>query len=223
MNPPAAPDAALIRATADRYAASGRYTRHFIAGKLRRDPASAAIFARAAPGLGHVLDLGCGHGQLGLALLLAGRATAVTGLDRAGPKIDDAARAAAGLPARFEAADIATAALPGCDTVLLVDVLYQMPPALQLDLLARVAACARRDVLIRTFDPDAGWRSRIGFAMEVVGRALRRKGAQTAIAPLPLPALAAPLAAAGFSVTIQPCWSGTPLPNVLLIAERARC
>ena len=221
MHPPAALDAALIRTTADRYGAAGRYTRHFIAGKLRHDPASAAIFARAAPGLGHVLDLGCGHGQLALALLLAGRATAVTGLDRAGPKIGDATRAAAGLPARFEAADIATATLPGCDTVLLVDVLYQMPPALQLDLLARVAACARCRVFIRAFDPDAGWRSRVGFALERAGRALRREGAHAAIAPLPLAALSAPLAAAGFSVTIQPCWSGTPLPNVLLIAERA--
>lgn len=223
MNPPAAPDAALIRATANRYAGSGRFTRHFIAGKLRHDPASAAIFAYAGGGLGHVLDLGCGHGQLALALLLAGRATAVTGLDRAGPKITDAARAAAGLPARFEAADIATATLPACDTVLLVDVLYQMPPALQLDLLARVIACAPRRAFIRAFDPDAGWRSRVGFAMERAGRALRREGAQTAIAPLPLATLSAPLAAAGFSVTIQPCWSGTPLPNVLLIAERARC
>ena len=221
MHPPAALDAALIRATADRYAASGRYTRYFIAGKLRHDPASAAIFARAAPGLGHVLDLGCGHGQLALALLLAGRATAVTGLDRAGPKIGDATRAAAGLPARLEAADIATATLPGCDTVLLVDVLYQMPPALQLDLLAQVAECARRRVFIRAFDPDAGWRSWMGFGLERAGRALRREGARAAIAPLPLATLSAPLAAAGFSVTIQPCWSGTPLPTVLLIAERA--
>ncbi|MES2713240.1 MAG: class I SAM-dependent methyltransferase [Pseudomonadota bacterium] len=223
MRYPNAPDAALIRTTASRYAASGRYTRHFIAGKLRQDPASAAIFAHAAPGLGHVLDLGCGHGQLALALLIAGRATQVTGLDRAGPKIEDAARAAAGLPARFEAADIATATLPACDTVLLVDVLYQMPPALQLNVLARVAACARRRVFIRAFDPDVGWRSRVGFAMERIGRALRREGALTAIAPLPLPRLAVPLAAAGFSVTIEPCWSGTPLPNVLLFAERAPC
>ncbi|MDB5316135.1 MAG: hypothetical protein JWO26_1084 [Rhodospirillales bacterium] len=217
------PDAALIRATADRYAGSGRFTRHFVASKLRHDPATATIFGLAAPGLGHMLDLGCGHGQLALALLLAGRAEWVTGLDRAGPKIDDAARAATGLPARFDAADIATATLPDCDTALLVDVLYQMPPDLQRDLLGRVAQCARRRVLIRAFDPGLGWRSRVGFAMERIGRALRREGANTAIAPLPLAELAAPLAAAGFSVTIMPCWSGTPFPNVLLIAERAPC
>jgi len=100
-------------------------------------------------------------------------------------------------------------------------VLYQMPPAAQHALLRRVAGCARERVLIRAFDPDRGWRSRVGFAMERLGRALRRQGAESAIAPLPLATLAAPLAAAGFSVTIRPCWSGTPLPNVLLIAERA--
>jgi SAM-dependent methyltransferase len=217
------PDAALIGATADRYAGAGRFTRHFVAGKLRHDPATAAIFALATPSLGHVLDLGCGHGQLALALLIAGRATEVTGLDRAGPKINDAAGASAGLPARFEAADIATATLPDCDTVLLIDVLYQMPPALQRDLLGRVAQSARHRVLIRAFDPDLGWRSAVGFAMEGVGRTLRGEGASTSIAPLPRDELAAPLAAAGFSVTIIPCWSGTPFPNVLLIAERASC
>ncbi|MBR0657442.1 methyltransferase domain-containing protein [Plastoroseomonas arctica] len=216
-------NAALIETVAARYAGAGRFAQGFVRGKLRHDPANAAIFALAMPDFGHVLDLGCGYGQLALALLLGGRANQVTGLDRAGPKISYAAGAAAGLPARFEAADIASAPLPECDTVLLIDVLYQMPAALQRDLLARVAQIARARVLVRAFDPALGWRSQVGFAMERIGRTLRREGAQAAIAPLPLPELAAPLAAAGFSVSIRPCWSGTPLPNVLLIAERAPC
>ena len=213
-------DAALIAATAARYRDSGRFAQGFVRGKLRGDPATAAILALGADGFGHLLDLGCGRGQLALALLLAGHATAITGLDRAGAKIADAARAAQGLAARFEAADLATAALPDCDTVLLIDVLYQMPEALQLSLLDRAARAARRRVLIRAFDPQRGWRSAVGRAMEGAARLLRGEITCAAIAPLPLPRLAAPLEAAGFTVSISPCWQGTPLPNVLLIAER---
>ncbi|MBR0665389.1 class I SAM-dependent methyltransferase [Roseomonas hellenica] len=213
-------DASLIAATAARYAGAGRFAQGFVSGKLRRDPATAAILALGADGFGHLLDLGCGRGQLALALLLAGHATDVTGLDRAGSKIADAARAAEGLAARFEAADLATAPLPDCDTAMLIDVLYQMPGGLQRDLLTRVARVARRRVLIRAFDPDRGWRSAVGFAMEGAGRLLRGEIRRAAIAPLPLPALAAPLQAAGFAVRITPCWQGTPLPNVLLVAER---
>jgi SAM-dependent methyltransferase len=213
-------DAALIAATAARYAGAGRFAQGFVRGKLRGDPATAAIIALGARGFGHLLDLGCGRGQLALALLLAGHATEVTGLDRAGAKIADAARAAVGLPARFEAADLATAALPECDTAMLIDVLYQMPPGLQQDLLGRVARAARRRVLIRAFDPDRGWRSAVGRAMEGAGRLLRGEAGRAAIAPLPIAALAAPLEAAGFTVAIAPCWQGTPLPNVLLVAER---
>jgi SAM-dependent methyltransferase len=213
-------EASLIAATAARYAGAGRFARGFVRGKLSGDPATAAILALGADGFGHLLDLGCGRGQLALALLLAGHATQVTGLDRAGAKITDATRAAEGLAARFEAADLAAAALPACDTAMLIDVLYQMPEALQRDLLARVAQAARRRVLIRAFDPDRGWRSAVGFAMEGAGRLLRGEMRRAAIAPLPLPALATPLEEAGFVVRITPCWQGTPLPNVLLVAER---
>ena len=74
--------------------------------------------------------------------------------------------------------------------------------------------------LVRAFDPDRGWRSAAGLAMEVLGRALR--GDRNAIRPLPLAAVAAPFEAAGFAVSVSPCWGNTPLPNVLLVAERRR-
>jgi hypothetical protein len=54
--------------------------------------------------------------------------------------------------------------------------------------------------------------------MEVLGRAVR--GDRNAIRPLPLAAVAAPLEAAGFVVSVSPCWGNTPLPNILLVAER---
>lgn len=211
---------ALIQAVSSRYAAASRYTRGYVRSKLRRDPATAAILGLAAERpFGHVVDLGCGRGQLALALLLGLRARRVTGLDSDAPRLREARNAAKGLPARFDLADLTEAPVPECDTVLLVDVLYQLPPRAQLRLLERAATAARQRLVIRAFDPHLGWRSRVGFAMEVVNRALRRDSGAS-IRPMPLPQLSARLTALGFHVTVRPCWAGTPLPNVLVVAER---
>ena len=212
---------ALAAAVSARYEGASRFARGFVGGKLRHDPATLALLRLAARRpFGAVVDLGCGRGQLGLALLAAGSAERLTGLDRDGAKLAEARRAAAGLPARFAEADLADPglALPECDTLLMVDVLYQLPEPAQRPLLAAAARAARRRVLVRAFDPDRGWRSAAGLAMEVLGRAVR--GDRNAIRPLPLAAVAAPLEAAGFAVSVSPCWGSTPLPNVLLVAER---
>lgn len=210
---------ALIRTVTARYAAASRFARGYVAGKLRHDPATAAILGLAARrGFGQVVDLGCGRGQLGLALLAAGLAEGLTGLDRDAAKLAEARQAAAGLPARFTEADLTTAPVPDCDTLLLVDVLYQLPEAAQRPLLARAMAAARRRLVLRAFDPDRGWRSRFGLAMEWLGRALR--GDSAAVRPLPLRDLIASLEAAGFAVSVSSCWGNTPLPNMLLVAER---
>ena len=209
----------LAREVAGLYAGASRFARGYVGGKLRSDPASRAVLARAADQpFGIVADLGCGRGQLGLALLTAGLAREVIGLDRDARKIAEARAAAARLPARFMVGDLAAEAVPDCDTALLIDVLYQLPVPVQRRLLAAVAERARRRVLIRAFDPARGWRSALGLAMERAGRLVR--GDRNAIAPMPMEALAAPFRAAGFAVSVTPCWSGTPLPNVLLVAER---
>lgn len=197
----------------------GRFAQGFVRGKLRADPVLPALLA--LPPLGEVVDLGCGRGQLALALLLAGRADGVTGLDLDAAKIACANASAAGLPARFAVADLATASIPRCDTLLLIDVLLQLPHGAQRALLERILAAAPARIVIRNFDPDRGWRSAVGFAMEharrVLGADLGRAGA---LAPLPLRDLATPLEDAGYRVTISPCWAGTPLPNVFMLAQR---
>jgi len=212
----------LAARVAARYPGISRTERGFIGGKLKRDPAVAALLALGqARHLGEVLDLGCGRGQLAIALLLAGVAARVTGVDIDAAKVALARRAAEGLPARFEVADLATAEVPRADTVLLVDVLLQLPPAAQDALLARIAATWPRLVAIRAFDPERGWRSAIGFGMERIRRRLGAdRGLDGALAPRPLAEIARPLEAAGYALRVTPCWAGTPLPNVLLVAER---
>lgn len=212
----------LAAQVAGRYLGISRTARGFIRGKLKRDPAVAALIALGrAEGFGAVADLGCGRGQLALALLLAGVADSVEGLDIDAGKIALAQRAATGLPASFAVADLAVADIPPCDTLLMIDVLLQLPIPAQDALLARIAAAGAHRLVIRAFDPERGWRSAFGFAMERIRRLLGGDlGLRGAIAPRPLAAIARPLEAAGYVVRIAPCWSGTPLPNVLLVAER---
>jgi predicted RNA methylase len=63
-----------------------------VRGKLLTDPATPAILrlARAAGGFGAVADLGCGRGQVGLALLASGLAQSVVGLDLDAARIAEA-------------------------------------------------------------------------------------------------------------------------------------
>ncbi|MEO3474673.1 class I SAM-dependent methyltransferase [Roseomonas sp. CAU 1739] len=197
----------------------GRAAQGFARGKLRRDPVLPALLAQ--PPLGDVLDLGCGRGLIALALVLAGRARSVTGLDLDTGKIARAAVAADGLLARFAVADLATAEIPPCDTVLLIDVLSQMPPDAQHALLARILAVAPARIIIRTPDPERGWRSAVGLAAEHLRRWFGAdRAGYRAVAPLLPHDLTAPLEAAGYRIAITPCWAGTPLPNVLILAER---
>lgn len=212
---------ALTGRVAARYAEASRFGRNFVRGKLLTDPATSAILrlATRVGGLGTVTDLGCGRGQVGLALLLAGLAERVQGIDLDAGKIAEASRAAAGLPARFTVGDLARVAVPEADTVLIFDVLLQLPEAAQQALLGRMAAAARHRIVIRAFDPACGWRAGVGVAMERLGCRIRGDGSD--FRPLPLAAIASPLQAAGFQTAVTPCWGWTPLPNVMLVAERA--
>lgn len=228
--PPASPrparvDRALIDRLEQRYVPCGRVARGFVRWKLRLDPVHQAIFDAAdaasdtAP-FGHVLDLGCGRGQFALALLEAGLAHEATGFDWDAPLIDQARRAAPGLPARFAAADLRQQKLPVADTTLLVDLLYQLDFTAQQDLVRRAAAATRERLFIRALDPERGWRSRVGRNAERLSR-LVRLYRKAEIAPTPVTTFKGWLEQAGFACTVRPCWGATPFPNVLLVASRS--
>jgi SAM-dependent methyltransferase len=187
---------------------------------LRRDPVHGDVLDLGErSGFGAVLDIGCGRGQLGVALLQAGLAHSVVGLDRSAAHLDQARRAAEGLAFTARIQDFARdAELPHVDTVLMVDVLYQLTPAAQSALLRSAARAARHLVLIRTLDPDRGLRSAITLAFE---RAVRRVSPHSGahVSPLPIASLGDILREDGFAVSVAPCWRGTPTANVLLTAR----
>ncbi len=213
-------DDALAR-TARRYVGGRRFARHYVASKLRTDPVHRTVLdLAAAEPFGDVLDVGCGRGQLGIALLEAGGARSVMGLDWAGGALGDARRAGAGLAFTAHAQDLgADDRMPRCDTALVIDVLYILRQAQALRLLAAVAHAARDRVLVRTLDPALGWRSRVHLALERIGRPVWPH-AGAVVDPAPIPALLQVLTRAGFDTDVTPCWAGTPFANVLLVARR---
>ncbi len=169
---------------------------------------------------GDVVDLGCGRGQLGVALLAAGLARSVLGMDRPGPALADARRAGAGLPFAVQQADLATdPGVPACDTVLLVDVLYQLGAGPALALLRAAARAARERVIIRTLDPGLGWRSGLATVLERAARGWWPHAGRQ-VEPLAVPVLIATLRDEGFAASAVPCWQGTPFANVLIAARR---
>ncbi len=200
----------LLRRVSARYRERGRFARHYVAAKLRRDPLTAALLA-AGP-LGTVADLGCGRGQFAALLLESGQAHDVTGLERNPTLLADATAALAGLPFAGHAQDLATdPALPETDTVLMLDMLYQLPTQAQSRLLRAATRSARHTILIRTANPAA----RLTRLLEHGFRRIWPHSGATVNAQ-PVDWIAGHLREGGFAVDIAPCHVGTPFGNVLV-------
>ena len=213
--------AALLVRVAARYRGCGPFAAHYVAGKLRHDPLTGALLALGMAGaLGEVVDLGCGRGQFAALLLEAGLARRVVGLDASARLLAQAHRALHGLCFEGRLQDLsADPVVPKADTVLLLDVLYQLPTPAQARLLDAVARSARRQVVIRTADPAQGGRARLTRMLEQAGRrAWPHAGA--VVNAQPIGWIADRLDQAGCSVRVAPCWAGTPFSNVLLTAQR---
>jgi 2-polyprenyl-3-methyl-5-hydroxy-6-metoxy-1,4-benzoquinol methylase len=216
--------AASIGRAVHRYRHAGRFARRYVSAKLRRDPIYADLLAGADPftgGWGHVVDIGCGRGQLAAVLLEAGLAQRVTGLDWNRAHLDQAAAALAGLEFKAVVCDLTTSlSVPEADTVTIIDVLYQLPTDIQHRLLDQAAAATRQRLLIRTLDATSGLRGVFAVLGERLARRLLPSGGAH-VNPLPVTAIAARMADAGFTVAIRPSWRGTPFANVVLQGRRA--
>ena len=218
--PGSAQHRAVLERTARRYRGCDRFTRSYVRAKVRLDPVHTDILALAArEDFGLVVDIGCGRGQMGVALLEAGSARHVAGLDCNRRALAQARRAAAGLPFHAEHRDLAQdPPLGAADTVLMIDVLYQLDPAAQHALLHAAAGMAPRRILIRTPGPSRGLRIRLLLAWERLFRPIwPTAGSQ--VNRLPLNRLVRVLQGLGYDSVIAPCSRGTPFSNVLLVAR----
>jgi SAM-dependent methyltransferase len=208
----------VLARVAERYRPCGRLTYGYVTSKLHRDPVLRALLAE--PGdFGEVVDLGCGRGQNGIALLEAGRARTALGIDFKRAHLETATRAGAGLPFRVVRVNLAeTQTLPPCDTALMIDVLYQLRADAQLQLLRAAARIARQRLLIRTIDPDRGFRSTLTIAIERLGRRVSPNSGE-GVTVLPIAPLLDAVECEGFKASVKPCWHGTPFSNVIISAR----
>ena len=212
--------AAAFDRTVQRYREASRFGQGYVAAKVRLDPLYRDLLVLPDAQFGRVVDLGCGRGQLGIFLLEAGAACAVTAIDCQDSLLQEARQAGRGLAFTAERADLANLhSLPPADTVLLIDVLYQLDTTAQQALL-RAAVAAGKRIIIRTGDPSRGWRSLLTATLERMARRFwPHSGVHVNQRPPEL--IVAALSRGGCVVSIAPCWRGTPFCNILIDARRA--
>ncbi len=211
----------MFARVAQRYRRCGRGTYLYVKAKLAHDPVHRDVLALAAQEpFGDVIDIGCGRGQLGVALLEAGLAHSVLGIDRQARHLAQAQQAAAGLAYAVATQDLASwQDAPQAQTALLIDVLYQLADEAQHAVLRAASRAARDRLIIRTLDPDCGVRSRLTLALERAMRPVSPHSGER-VNPWKLARLQALLREFGFAATVTPCWHGTPFANMLIIARR---
>lgn len=228
--------AALVEIASAPYRGMGRFAWQFARGKLKGDPAFAAILA-----LGllrqrtRILDLGCGQGLLAAWLLaaqavqLAGRwprdwAPAPAPEQLSGIEINPhevaRARQALGERAHFLEGDIRHVDYGAVDAIVILDVLHYNDFASQEVVLSRArAALAPGGVLLlRVGDAAGGW----GFALsmlidQLVALARRRRWVR--LAGRPVSEWRSLLTRLGFTTEALPMSAGTPFANVLIVAR----
>ncbi len=212
----------MFARVARRYRGCGRGIYGYVASKLTFDPVHRDVLALAdEEHFGNVLDLGSGRGQLGVALLEAGLASSVVGMDRRIRHLAQACHAAGGLPYYAVAQDLSLPlAVVSATTVLLIDVLYQLADDAQHATLLAACRAAQDRILIRTLDPDRGVRSRLSVGVERMMHPVSPHSGAL-VNPWKLPRLLALLTERGFATSITPCWGRTPFANVLIIGRRA--
>ena len=206
---------------AARYRPAGRFARHYVAGKLRHDPFWPALHDLATrEKLGDVVDIGCGRGQFAAALLQAGLAHSVLGIDVQRTHLEQARAAMLDLAFSTRWQDFSIdPSIPVADTIMIVDVLYQLEGDVQAAMLRQAAEAARKTIILRTCDPDIGLRSKITRAIEGALRPVWPHAGRHVNA-CAVSNMVAILENYGMECTISPCWSGTPFSNVLIVATK---
>src|SRR5262249_39770177 len=111
--------------------------------------------------------------------------------------------------------------IPNAATVLMIDVLYQLEPRIQMALLQAAIRAARERLIIRTLDPDRGVRSCVTVCWEKLTRRLSPHSGKH-VAACQVSCIVRILAEAGLATCVVPCWQGTPFANVLIVGRPVR-
>lgn len=190
-------------------------------GKIRHDPAYAAVAGWIGADETPLLDVGCGLGLLGFYLRERGWRGAYRGLDFDRAKIA-AAREAASDVARFELDDSRAQSLPDFSGhVALIDVLHYLPENDQQALLRQAAERVAPGALliVRNVLRTPGLRFQLTRAEEWFIHAIGWVASPAWHFPTRAE-IETPLREAGFVADVRPLWGNTPFNSFAIVARR---
>jgi SAM-dependent methyltransferase len=179
------------------------------------------------PRSGRVLEVGCGHGLVAVHLALTATDRRVVGSDIDGHKIAMARRAAETLPegARPDFVHREDGTIPDgpWDAIVVVDVLYLLPPEGELDLLeACIAQLAPGGTLIvKEADVRPRWKHRLATLQELLATRVLRITAGATVTFTPIGEIAHALERRGLSVRTRRVDKGYLHPHALVVGVRA--
>jgi 2-polyprenyl-3-methyl-5-hydroxy-6-metoxy-1,4-benzoquinol methylase len=190
--------------------------------------ASCPIPAVAAevPDAGRVLEVGCGHGLVSVHLALASPAREVTGTDIDERKIEHARSAAetlaVALRPAFEHRGDGSIPPGPWDAIVIVDVLYLLPPEDEAALLDDcVSQLAPGGVLVvKEADVIPRWKHRLATAQEHLATRVLRITAGSTVTFTPIADLADALKSRGLEVRTHRVDRGYLHPHALVVATR---
>ena len=173
MRRPGGTTTAALERAVHRYRSAPLVARTMVHG--RAFLSDLAFVDRYVPRHGFIVDLGCGHGLFANLLAEASASRRVLGIDVDERKIEIARTTIQGRESiRFEQGDIVHEAIPKCDAVTIIDVLYLLAPSDQEAVLRKAAAALAENapLVVKTQERSATPRYALTFAQELVTHSL---------------------------------------------------
>ena len=199
-----------------------RFLRHYVARKIRSDPAYPAVYESVRASKEPLLDVGCGVGLLGFYLRERGFRNPIIGLDRDARKIGAARQMASAYPE----VELRTQNLPDrlpefSGTIAMLDVLHYLSPVDQNKLLFRLAeqVVPGAVLLLRDCPCDGGMRYAATFLAEKFAQLI----SWNVSTPLHFPSresLLLNFSPNEFTRDVRPLWGATPFNNHLFTFRR---